>query len=86
VATEGRDADRIALVDALARTPSNPWRAVAYPESVYWAALAHERLGETAKARARVEKLLTMWKRADHDLPLLRAAKLLCHGFACRAG
>jgi len=81
---EGRDADLIALVDKLARTPSNLWRAAAYPEATHWAALAHERLGEPEKARARNEKLLAMWKRADPDLPLLSEAKALCSKLACR--
>ena len=82
---EGRDADLIALVNTLARTPSNLWRAAAYPEAIYWAALAHERLGEPEKARARIEKLLAMWKRADLNLPLLAEARTLCRNLKCQA-
>jgi hypothetical protein len=51
---------------------------------VYWAALAHERLGETDKARAHIAKLLRMWKRADADLPLLADAKALCRKLSCQ--
>jgi len=82
---DGRDADLLDLVDTLARTPSNSWRSAAYPETIYWAVLAHERLGESDKARMRIEKLLRMWKRADPDLPLLAEAKSLCRRLACRA-
>jgi eukaryotic-like serine/threonine-protein kinase len=80
---EGRDADVVALADILARTPANLWRSAAYPEAIYWAALAHEKLGETDKARARVDKLIRMWKRADPDLPLLAEAKALCRKLTC---
>lgn len=45
-------------------------------------ALAHLQLGrayavegETAKARAAYKDFLTLWKRADPDIPILRQAK-----------
>jgi tetratricopeptide (TPR) repeat protein len=81
---DGRHGDVVALVDRLARTRSNLWRAVAYPEAVLWAAQAHELLGQRDLARARVEKLLGFWSRADPDLPLLAEARALCRRVECR--
>ncbi len=52
-------------------------RSWAYPRSLYLRALAHERLGERAKARETIDHLLILWRRADSDLPLLAEAKAL---------
>jgi tetratricopeptide (TPR) repeat protein len=38
-------------------------------------ARAYARLGDTAKAKAAYTVLLSSWKDADHDLPLLRQAQ-----------
>ncbi len=53
------------------------FRSWAYPRSLYLRAAAHERLGELEKARALVDRLLGIWKRADPDLPLLAEAKAM---------
>ena len=53
------------------------FRSWAYPRSLYLLGLAHLRLGHHAEARARLEQLLTLWKRADPELPLLRESKAL---------
>jgi tetratricopeptide (TPR) repeat protein len=52
-------------------------RSWAYPRSLYLRALAHERLGERAKARETIDHLLAIWKRADPDIPLLSEVKAL---------
>jgi hypothetical protein len=54
-----------------------PFFAWAYPQSLYFMAGAHERLGERREARALVDKLLELWKRSDTDLPLLVEAKAM---------
>jgi tetratricopeptide (TPR) repeat protein len=82
---DGLHADVVALVDRLARTSSNLWRAVAYPEAILWAAQAHERLGQRDLARARIEKLLGFWRRADPGLPLLAEARAMCRQVGCQA-
>jgi tetratricopeptide (TPR) repeat protein len=50
-------------------------RSAAYPRSLYLIATAHERLGQRAQARKKLEHLLALWKRADPDLRLLADAK-----------
>jgi len=35
----------------------------------------HALTGDTAKARAAYQDFLTLWKDADPDIPILRAAK-----------
>jgi tetratricopeptide (TPR) repeat protein len=74
---EGRDGDLVALVDKLGRAAPSAWHDVAYPESLYWASLAHDRLGQRDLARARIEQLLGFWAKADPDLPLLAEARAL---------
>ena len=53
------------------------FRSWAYPRSLYLRAAAHERLGEIDKARAVLDRLLGIWKRADPDLPLLAEARTM---------
>jgi hypothetical protein len=38
-------------------------------------ALPHALTGDAAKARAAYQDFLTLWKGADPDIPILRAAK-----------
>jgi hypothetical protein len=49
----------------------------AYPRSLYLLARAYDRTGDTARARDRVEKLLTLWRSSDADQPLLAEARAL---------
>jgi eukaryotic-like serine/threonine-protein kinase len=53
------------------------FRSDAYPRSLYLSASAHVRLGRLGQARKELEHLLSLWKRADPDLPLLADAKAL---------
>jgi hypothetical protein len=59
------------------RTLSHPYRPALLPRGLLHAALAHERLGDREKARARVDDFLRRWRRADPDLPMLAEAKAL---------
>ena len=49
--------------------------AWAYPQSLFYMAVALDRLGQGAEAGALLDRLLTLWKDADPDLPLLAEAK-----------
>jgi eukaryotic-like serine/threonine-protein kinase len=53
------------------------FRSWGYPRSLYLLALAHQRSGDPARARAAVEHLLGLWRRADPDEPLLVQAVAL---------
>ncbi|HEY6001389.1 MAG TPA: serine/threonine protein kinase, partial [Anaeromyxobacter sp.] len=57
--------------------PRGRWRSWAIPRSSYLAALAHAELGEGDAARAELDRLFALWRRADPDLPLLREARKL---------
>ena len=46
-------------------------------QSLFIAALAHERLGNRAKALETVDRLLGIWTRPDPDLPYLADARAL---------
>jgi tetratricopeptide (TPR) repeat protein len=75
---EGRDADVVAAAEGLRQLPlMGDWRCWAYPRSLFAAAEASERLGDRARARAFLDRLLLMWKRADPDLPYLKEARAL---------
>ena len=52
-----------------------PFFAWAYPQSLFYMAVALDRLGQGAEAGALLDRLLTLWKDADPDLPLLAEAK-----------
>ncbi len=53
------------------------FRSFGYPRSLYLLALAHQRAGNPARARAVVDHLLGLWKRADQNEPLLAEAVAL---------
>ncbi len=82
---DGRDADAVQALEgfrtasALFMTldSSGNYRTWAYPRSLYLIAAARHRLGEDVQARAALEQLLELWKRADQGMPLLREAKAL---------
>ncbi len=67
----------VSAAGALRRTAGGAWRTWGFPQSLYFAAVAHERRGERAKARADLDDLLRIWKRADSDVPMLAEAKAL---------
>jgi hypothetical protein len=77
-AAAGQDAETVAAVERFLRFPPRGfWRAFAYPRSLFLSAQAHARLGEREEARREIDALLTLWKRADADLSLLRQARAL---------
>jgi eukaryotic-like serine/threonine-protein kinase len=86
-------ADDPCTVDALADGRRFIWHgsdsvlpgSIAYPRSLYMLAHSYERLRRPAEARPVVEKLVTLWKDADPDLPLLAEARALCKKLGCRA-
>ena len=51
-------------------------RAASYPESFYVQGIAYEMSGDKKSALKCFEKLLTLWKDADADLPLAAEAKM----------
>jgi len=57
--------------------PRGAWRSWAYPRSLYLLAVSHDALGQREEARRDLERLLSMWSRADPGLPLLRQARHL---------
>ncbi len=73
----GADDEVIRAAGELRNTYSGEWRSWGFPQSLYYAALAHERRGERTEARVKLDLLLSMWKHADADLPLLAEAKAL---------
>lgn len=52
-------------------------RAWVYPRSLYLSAVAYEQLGQPERALARVQELLSAWRHADADSPLLANARAL---------
>jgi len=69
-------------IDALERYRAAPMpvrhdadAALRLPRTLLLLAQAYDRTGDRVRARERLDELLTMWKRADPDLPLLRDAK-----------
>jgi tetratricopeptide (TPR) repeat protein len=53
------------------------WRAWSYPRSLYLSAVAHEQTGRPERALARLDELLSAWRPADPDAPLLAEARAL---------
>jgi tetratricopeptide (TPR) repeat protein len=51
--------------------------ALRYPRSLLLLAAAYHRSGDRGRARERLDELLTLWRRADADLPMLAEAKAL---------
>lgn len=82
----GEDAESVAATDRFEVVRfGNPATGGEMAELVYRKAQSQERLGDTAGARATIERLLRWWKRADPDLPLLAEAKALCRKLGCTA-
>ena len=61
----------------MAHLPAGAWRGEGLAKALYWSALAHDRLGERAKALEKLDRLLVAWRRADPDLALLGEARAL---------
>jgi tetratricopeptide (TPR) repeat protein len=73
----GKDDEVISSADALRTAASGGWRTWGLPDAELLAARALDRQGERAKARARVDRVLAVWKHADADLPMLARAREL---------
>jgi tetratricopeptide (TPR) repeat protein len=73
----GADDEAIAAADALSKEPSDAWRSWGLADTQLVAARALARKGDRAKARARVDEVLAVWKHADPDLPPLARAREL---------
>jgi hypothetical protein len=77
---QGKDAEG---AEVLERSRALPWSSVSdlrpwlEPGALLSLAEAYERLGDPARARARVDELLRAWQRADADLPRLAEARAL---------
>jgi tetratricopeptide (TPR) repeat protein len=77
-ARTGNSEESLAAVERFRRLPPRgPAWAHAYVRTLYLEALAHHRLGQPEKARERLERLLSIWRRADPGLPLLGEARAL---------
>lgn len=75
-AAAGLDSETLAAVERFRRLPPRGfWRAFAYPRSLFLAAQAHARLGDRDAARRELDEFLSLWRRADPDLSLLRQAR-----------
>jgi len=77
----GRDGLAIEALERYRAAPMptrpNADAALRLPRTLLLLAQAYERRGERARASERLNELLTMWKRADPDLTLLRQARTL---------
>jgi tetratricopeptide (TPR) repeat protein len=85
-----QDAVGLRAVESYERFPWGPiplgmWRPWGLGRLLYKKALAQERQGDRAGATATVERMLTMWKKADPDLPMLAETKALCRKLGCKA-
>jgi tetratricopeptide (TPR) repeat protein len=77
-AARGRDAVAIRLLERQRSTGLQaPLDALRYPRSLLLLAQAYERTGDRARARERLDELLSLWRQADEDLPMLREARAL---------
>jgi len=84
LAEMGRDADAVAALARYASLSNLGFhRTYSYPRTLFLLARSHERLGNHEEARRRISELLTQWKDADPDLPLLTAAKQVCRRVNC---
>jgi len=73
-----RDREAVAALRAFQGRYFESWmRCWAYPRSLLLVAESLERLGDVDAARAEVDRLLAIWKRADQDLPGLAEARAL---------
>jgi eukaryotic-like serine/threonine-protein kinase len=71
-----------AAVAAAERAMAEPWSSGGswywlHPRVLLVGAAAAERLGDRARARRHLDAFLTLWRRADPDLPLLAEARAL---------
>jgi tetratricopeptide (TPR) repeat protein len=64
--------------------PLGMWRPWGLGRLLYKKAEAQERAGDRAGAVATVERMLTMWKKADPDLPMLAETRELCRKLGCK--
>jgi tetratricopeptide (TPR) repeat protein len=80
----GRDEEVVRAVEKLRTTFGGAWRSWGWPHALLLAAKAYEHLGQPGKARAAVDEVLAMWKRADPDLPLLSEARAMRGRLAMR--
>jgi eukaryotic-like serine/threonine-protein kinase len=75
----GKDAEAI---DVLRRAqalyvPMAMWRSWAYPRSLLLLARAYQRTGRVDEARESLDRMLSDWKDAEPDVPLLSEARAL---------
>jgi tetratricopeptide (TPR) repeat protein len=69
--------------NARAEAFADDWKAIGWEPQQDWLATHYElagayaRAGDVTNARRRLDTLLTLWKDADPDLPLLQAARTL---------
>jgi tetratricopeptide (TPR) repeat protein len=74
----GEPSEVVAAAERFQRIwPGAPWRGWGWSRSLLLEARAQERLGERAAARATVERLLAVLRRADPGLPLAAEARAL---------
>ncbi|HFE51864.1 MAG TPA: tetratricopeptide repeat protein [Bacteroidetes bacterium] len=73
----GKYGEALAAFAAIGQQMSNGYglRPINYSLSIYWSGRCYEALGNVSLARKRYRKFLTLWKRADPDLPDLREAR-----------
>jgi tetratricopeptide (TPR) repeat protein len=79
-AGRGRDAPAVENLERYRTTgarQSGSRASLQLPRTLLLLAQAYERTGARARARERLDELLTMWKGADPELALLREAKAL---------
>jgi len=82
-----RDAEAIAATTVYenARDQVSVWRSWGLARLLYKKAIAQERMGDRAGAKATVERLLGWWTKADPDLPMLAETRALCRKLGCNA-
>jgi hypothetical protein len=80
-AGRGRDGPAIEALERhrVAPMPHRPSveEALRLPRTLLLLAQTYERTGDRARARERLDELMTMWKRADPELALFREGKAL---------
>jgi eukaryotic-like serine/threonine-protein kinase len=80
----GRDEEVVQAVEKLRTTFGGTWRSWGWPHALLLSAKAYEHLGQQGKARAALDEVLAMWKRADPDLPMLTEARAMRGRLAMR--
>jgi len=85
-AARGRHAEAVEALERFQRAFGGGYfRTWAYPRSLVLEAGSLEALGRQGEARAKAQRLLSMWQRAEPDLPRLAEAKALCARLGCPA-